>query len=72
MAMVRSSYRAVYRPQQVRFEAPVVVDGAPMQPVHVVGPDGVPALALYIMQRQPDGAWKINGVQLLVKPGKST
>ena len=72
MAMVRKGYPAVYRPRQVRFEAPVVLDGAPVQPVHVVGPDGAPVLALYTMQRQPDGAWKINGVQLLVKPGKAT
>jgi hypothetical protein len=29
--------------------------------VLVLGPDDVAYLACYIMQRQPDGGWRING-----------
>jgi len=35
--------------------------GTIIQRVELVGPDGVPALAHYVMQRQSDGSWRING-----------
>ena len=38
-----------------------------MQRVMLVGPDGVPVMARYLMQRQPDGSWLINGC-ILEKP----
>ena len=42
--------------------------GAPAQRVLVVGPDGVPVIAVYPMQRMPDGSWLINGCYLLAYP----
>ncbi len=30
-----------------------------------VGPDGVAVIAMYAMERQPDGTWRISGVVLL-------
>jgi hypothetical protein len=36
-----------------------------VQNVLVVGPDGIPVMAIYLMQRQPDGSWRINGVYLI-------
>ncbi len=38
----------------------------------LVGPDGQAVIALYAMERQPDGSWRINGVYLLQVPGAST
>lgn len=71
MAMVRTGYPAVYRPQAVAFAAPIRVpardaggDDAYAQPVRVTGPDGRPVLAMYQMERQPDGTWRIAGVVL--------
>lgn len=71
MAMVRAGYQAVYRPQAVAFEAPIRVPAqndtdseAFAQPVRVTGPDGRPVLAMYHMERQPDGSWRIAGVVL--------
>ena len=70
MAMVRAGFQPVYRPQAVAFEAPIRVpapDGggeALAQPVRVTGPDGRPVLAMYHMERQPDGSWRIAGVVL--------
>ena len=64
MAMVRTGYPMVYRPRDARFGALVDVDGQIVQKVRVVGPDGKPALALYFMQREADGTWKIDGCQL--------
>ena len=39
--------------------------------VYVVGPDGKPALAVYEMQRQPDGSWRINGCWLTPAPDQN-
>ncbi len=72
MAMVRRGYQPVYRPRQVEFRDIVVLDGVPTQEVHVVAPDGRPVIALYPMQRQPDGSWRIRGCYLLNSPDRST
>jgi hypothetical protein len=61
MSMVRSAYVPVYRPREVEFRDLVEIEGAPTQEVLVVGPDDLAYLAYYIMQRQADGGWRING-----------
>lgn len=65
MTMVRAGYPAVYRPQAFEFLEPVVRAGEIAQPVSVIGPDGEGQIALYRMERQPDGSWKIKGVVML-------
>jgi len=64
MAMVRSDYRPVYRPRRVEFGPVEEVDGEPVQHVWITGPDGQDVEALYTMQRQRDGSWRINGCDL--------
>ena len=61
MSMVRASYRPVYRPREVEFRDLVAVEGRWTQRVLVVGPDGVPVIAQYVMEKQPDGSWRIDG-----------
>ncbi len=68
MAMVRGGYPSVYRAQRVTFQDIVEQNGRTAQPVTVIGPDGVPVLAMYNMERQPDGGWRIDGVVLLEVP----
>jgi hypothetical protein len=65
MAMVKSSYAVVYRPKSVVFEAPVVIDDELVQPVHLTDAEGRAWLALYPMERQPDGSWRTNGCKLV-------
>jgi len=65
MAMVRQGYRPVYRAERYSFEAVSVIDGRIVQPVRIAGGADAPVLAMYIMERQPDGAWKIGGCLLL-------
>ena len=62
--MVRKSYAVVYRPKQVAFEAPMVIDGEFLQPVRMTDQDGQEWIAVYPMPRQPDGSWRTNGCQL--------
>lgn len=72
MDMVRSGYRAVYRPQVVEFQELFQRGTRIFQNVFFVGPDGRAVIAEYEMQRQPDGSWKINGVRLGQAPDAIT
>jgi hypothetical protein len=72
LAMVRGSYAVVYRPKSVAFEAPQVIDGEFVQPVRLTDAEGRAWLALYPMQRQPDGSWRTNGCQLVRLAGTAT
>jgi Domain of unknown function (DUF4864) len=65
MRMVREGYAPVYRPRQVIFEELVVQDGRWVQPLLVTAQDSRVLVALYTMERQPDGSWRIGGVVLL-------
>lgn len=71
MQMVKSGYRPVYRPQEVEFRDLVLHEGTPIQEVLVVGPDGQPVLAIYFMEQQPDGSWRISGCTLVQAPDQS-
>jgi Domain of unknown function (DUF4864) len=64
LEMVRQAYAVVYRPQSVIFEAPLVVEGELVQPVSLTDAEGQAWIAVYPMQRQPDGSWRTNGCQL--------
>ncbi len=65
MAMVRGGYAAVYRPRAVEFLETLVKGGRTVQMMRFIGPDGVAVIAMYTMERQPDGTWRISGVVLL-------
>jgi hypothetical protein len=72
MNMVRSAYPVVYRRKTVQFEQPVVVEGEVIQPVRMTDAEGRAWIALYPMQREADGGWRINGCQLARLPGHET
>jgi hypothetical protein len=72
MHIVRNAYQPVYRPSSVEFGATEEVDGAPVQHVLVVAPDGGVVDALYFMVQQPDGSWLINGCVLTKSDQKTT
>jgi hypothetical protein len=72
MAMVRSDYRAVYRPRSVSFGALKHVENNLVQIVDLIGPGGESVRALYIMERDSNGAWRINGVSLVPGTQKET
>jgi hypothetical protein len=72
LEMVRTSYPAVYRPRAVTFDAPRLMDNVLVQPVRLTDADGHRWIALYPMQREPDGTWRINGCQLARLAGQET
>ena len=65
MTMVREGYQPVYRPRSVVFGALVETGRGPVQKVLVTGPDGQAYVAVYALQRQADGTWRISGCTLL-------
>ena len=65
MEMVRRGYPQVFQSREVDFRDLLVTQDSPTQAVLVVGPDGSAVMALYRMQKQPDGSWRIDGCVLL-------
>lgn len=64
--MVKRGYLPLYRPRGTEFLELTMENGVPVQRVRVYAPDGTPISAYYTMQRQEDGTWRINGVQLQI------
>lgn len=69
--MVKTYYPAVYRPRSVLFDDIALVNGDLAQPVILLDPNGVPMRALYLMENQPDGSWRINGCYLVPIEGQT-
>lgn len=63
--MVKGSYPAVYRPRSVLFEDVTEVEGQPTQKVVLMDAQGELIRALYLMEKQPDGNWRIHGCILV-------
>jgi len=62
--MVRTAYPVVYRPAGLSFQVPVKQGDDVWQAVQMRDAKGVDWVALYNLQRQANGAWKINGCVL--------
>ena len=72
MAMVRGSYAPVYRHKSFEFREARAADGKIAQRVDIVDEDGVPWEALYTLELQPDGMYRITGVSLRASKSLST
>ena len=64
LAMVRSGYGALIGARYVEFLEGAVIDGAVIQPLRLVAPDNSVLVALYTMEKQKDGRWRIAGCVL--------
>lgn len=71
MAMVRDGYKAVYRQRSYEFGPVRDVDDGFEQAVRIQDNEGVDWDAVYTLQRQPDGSWRISGCRLVKRPGES-
>jgi hypothetical protein len=66
---IKNGYEPVYRPQSYSFEQARLVEGTVFQPVRIVEPSGARSLAIYVMERQSDAGWRIEGVILMHEEG---
>lgn len=65
MGMVTSAYQPVYKPKNFAFgKVEELSAGSVIQQVLLVGPDGKDYEAVYTLQLQPDGVYRITGVSL--------
>jgi hypothetical protein len=71
MEMVRQGYAPVYRPASRAFGELKEIDGGLAQSVDIVDGNGEEWTALYTLEQQPDGSWKITGCYLMKKPGRT-
>jgi hypothetical protein len=64
LAMVRDAYGALIAARYAEFLEGAVIDGAVIQPLRLVAPDDTVMVALYTMEKQQDGRWKVAGCVL--------
>lgn len=65
MGMVSGAYKPVQKPRSYSFGKSEWTGGSAIaQQVFIVGPDGKDYEALYTLELQPDGVWRITGVSL--------
>jgi Domain of unknown function (DUF4864) len=71
MAMVRSGYPMVVRPESVTFFQPLVVDGTVLQKLQLRDRAGRLWQATYQLEQQARVGWRINGCEVVADSGKS-
>ncbi len=64
LTMVRLAYGALIAARYTEFLEGALIDGSVIQPLRLIAPDNSVRVALYTMQKQPDGRWKISGCVL--------
>jgi hypothetical protein len=65
MGMVRSGYQPVWKPRNFAFgKVEEISPSSIVQQVLLVGPDGKDYEAIYTLELQPDGTFRITGVSL--------
>jgi hypothetical protein len=72
VAMVRASYPVVYRPASVAFLVPEASGDDIVQGVHFTDAAGALWLAVYRVQKQRDGSWRIGGCELVASRSRTT
>jgi hypothetical protein len=65
MSMVQHSYAPVYRHKSFEFGEAAVADGRVVQRARIVDDNGEAWEALYTLEQQPDGSFRIIGCVLL-------
>ncbi|WP_339037279.1 DUF4864 domain-containing protein [Bradyrhizobium symbiodeficiens] len=65
MSMVQSGYAPVYRHKSFEFGESKIEGNSIAQRVHIIDANGEAWEALYTLEQQPDGSYKITGCTLL-------
>jgi hypothetical protein len=65
LQLIKEEYPAVYRNRSAFFSATEIFDEQALQVVQLTDPDDYVWVAIYRVQREADGSWKIQGCKLL-------
>ena len=72
LAMVRGAYAPLAEARSAQPLEGVIVEGRVVQPLQLVMEDGAAITAIYTMQRQPGGHWRISGCVIAESALRST
>ena len=72
MRMVRGGYSALLNARRTQFLEGAVIEDAVVQPLRLFLPDETVLVALYQMQRQSNGQWRIGGCWIAPSTVQST
>lgn len=64
MAMVQLGYGALLTARHTEFLEGAEIDGLIIQSLRLIGADDSVRVALYTMEKQPDGLWRISGCRI--------
>ena len=64
LAMVRDGYSALLLARYTEFLEGVIVEETVVQPLRLIAPDNTVLVALYTLEKQPDGRWRISGCEI--------
>jgi len=64
MAMVHLGYPALLTARYTEFLEGAVIDGLIIQPLRLIDADNSVRVALYTMEKQKNGAWRISGCRI--------
>ena len=72
MRMVREGYSALLTARRTQFLDGAVIEDAVVQPLRLILPDETVLVALYQMQKQSNGQWRIGGCWIAPSTVQST
>jgi hypothetical protein len=72
LRMVRTGYAPLLDARRTQFLEGAVIDGAVIQPLRLIMPDDSVLVALYRLQKQGDGQWRIAACVLAPSTVRST
>jgi hypothetical protein len=64
MAMVHLGYPALLTARYTEFLQGAVIDGLVIQPLRLIDADNTVRVALYTLEKQPGGTWRISGCRI--------
>ncbi|HXX86166.1 MAG TPA: DUF4864 domain-containing protein [Casimicrobiaceae bacterium] len=64
MTMVRTGYAPLLTARYTEFLEGAVIDGVVVQPLRLIDADNTVRVALYTMERQKNGTWRISGCRI--------
>ena len=62
--MVRGAYSPLLVARYTEFLEGAVIDGIVIQPLRLIAPDNTVQVALYTVEKQANGRWRINGCRI--------
>lgn len=64
LAMVDAAYAELESARYVEFLEGAAIDGIVVQPLRLIDADNTVRVALYTMEKQPNGEWRISGCRI--------